>query len=166
MKRTVFWFFCGFLVAGCASTPEQVEQRAQVQKDVEAILTQPSETDEYAETKNCLSANEYRDFRVLDDRYLLFEGRGDRLWVNKLFARCPDLRRATVLRVKSISTMGRICKMDTFQPGDWFDWPWYRRAPWRWGSNWGSGAASCSLGAFQAVTPAQVKALEKALAPR
>jgi uncharacterized protein DUF6491 len=166
MFKLIFCVFIGLLVVGCASTPEQIEKREQVERNIETILTQASDTGEYGQTKNCLSPSEYRDFRALDDRYLLFEGSHNRLWINKLFARCPDLRHATVLRVKSISSVGRICKMDSFQPGDWFDWPWYRRAPWRWGTSWRGTMMSCSLGTFQAVTPAQVAALEKAIKSR
>ena len=150
------------LLIGCASTPEEIQRREQAERDIEAILTQPSEATEYVEKKRCLREVEYRNFRALDDRHILFEGSRGRLWINKLPIRCPDLRHATVLRVRSTPSFGRMCRHDTFQAVDWFDWPWYRRSPWRWTSPWHSGI-SCALGDFRAVTPAQVDALERAI---
>ncbi len=150
------------LIMGCASTPEETQRREQVERDIEAILAQPSDAGEYAETKRCLRGSEYRDFRALDDRHILFEGSRGRLWINRLTIRCPDLRHATVLKIRSPVSFGRLCRHDTFQAGDWFDWPWYRRSPWRWTASWHTGV-SCSLGDFQAVTREQVQALERTM---
>lgn len=148
--------------AGCATSPEVQEQTQATEAKIESILSQPLDAAEYGATKRCLAGNEYRDFRVLDDQRILFDGRRGKLWLNTLRMRCPELRGATVLRVKSISTFGRICDMDSFQPGDWFGWPWYRRWPWSWGSRSGTGM-TCSLGSFQPVTDAQVAAMEVAI---
>ncbi len=150
------------VLIGCASTPEEIERREQADRDIEAILSQPSDAAEYVETKRCLRETEYRNFRVLDDQHILFEGSRGGLWINKLPIRCSDLRHASALRVHSTLSLGRICRHDSFQAGDWFDWPWYRRSPWRWTSNWHTGM-SCSLGDFQAVTAEQVDALERAI---
>ncbi len=150
-----------FLI-GCASTPAEVQRREQAEREIEVILSQPSDAGEYVETKRCLRETEYRDFRALDDRHILFEGRRGRMWINRLPIRCPDLRHATIITVRSTLSLGRMCRHDSFQAGDWFNWPWYRRYPWRWTSPWHSGV-SCSLGDFQAVTPAQVDALERAI---
>jgi hypothetical protein len=152
-------------LVSCASSPE-VEQRAQeIEEDIETILSEPLDAAEYGEPRRCLAAHEYRDFRVLDDQRIVFKGSGGKLWLNTLRARCPDLRHATGLRIKSTSSMGRICDLDSFQAGDWFDWPWYRRSPLRWGSTWGTGMR-CSLGVFQPVNEAQVAAIRGALKSR
>ncbi len=58
--------------------------------------------------------------------------------------------------------MGRMCEMDTFRVGDWFDWPWYRRWPWQWGWGWGA-SGNCVLGEFQPVTESQVNLIEEAI---
>ena len=165
MRKPIFALMIALLACSCASSPEQTKRRAQAQQDINAILTQTSDASEYTETKRCLSAAEYRSFRALNDQYIVFEGTRDQLWINQLSIRCPDLRNAHVLSIRSISPMGRICKLDSFEPGDWFAWPWYRRSPWRWGAQWSTGA-SCTLGEFQAVTPAQVVALERAIKER
>lgn len=148
--------------AGCATSPDAQQRTQATEEAIDAILSQPLDVAEYGESKRCLAGNEYRNFRVLDDQRILFEGRGGRLWLNTLRTRCPDLRFATALRVKSMYSYGRICDMDSFQPTDWFDWPWYRRWPWDWSGRRNTGM-NCSLGKFQPVSEAQVEAIEAAL---
>ena len=162
MKRVILSI--GFVCAafGCASTPEQIERREQAERDIAAILSEPAEASDYVEKERCLAGNQYRDFNPLDDKHILFEGSRGRLWINTLPMRCTDLRHAHVLRIRSTFSFGRICKHDTFQAGDWFDWPWYRRAPWRWTGSWHSGM-TCTFGDFQPVTAAQVTALKEAI---
>ena len=152
-----------FLV-GCATSPDVAARRQAIEADIAEILSTPLDPAVYGETKRCLADREYRNFRALDNRRLLFEGRGDKSWLNTLRTRCADLQFGNVLRVKSISTT-RICDMDSFQAGDWFDWPWYRRWPWRWTSDWGTGIP-CSLGKFQPVTESQVAEIEALLKSR
>ena len=152
------------LFAGCATSPEVASRRQAIEADIAAILDEPLDPAVYGDTKRCLSDMEYRDIRALDDRRLLFEGRRDKLWLNTLPARCPDLRHHSVLVFK-LTIGSRLCNMDTFQAGDWFDWPWYRRWPWRWWSDWGMGS-HCSLGKFQPVTEFQVAEIEAALKSR
>lgn len=149
------------VLTGCAVSPEVEARRQEREAIINEILSQPLDPAEFGETERCLHERDYRNFRALDERRMLFEGRRGKLWINTLRHRCPDLRYGTVLRVKSFS-FGRICDMDTFQVGDWFDWPWYRRWPWHWGSGWGSGA-TCSLGKFQPVTESQVGEIEALL---
>lgn len=148
--------------AGCAASPEAQDHTRANEEEIESILSEPLDAAEYGETKRCLAGNEYRDFRVLDDKRILFEGRSGKFWLNTLRTRCPDLRFATALRVKSMYSYGRICDMDSFQPADLFDWPWYRRWPWDWRNRWSTGM-TCSLGRFQPVTEAQVESIETAL---
>lgn len=151
------------LLAGCAVSPEQAEQRELIDAEVDAVLSQPpiaaGEGD--AEPKRCIREADYRSFQALGDRHLLFEGSRGRLWVNTLAHRCPDLRHGDVLVVRSFSR-GRLCDMDSFEVADWFDWPWYRRWPWRWGAPWSVGV-TCVLGEFQPVTQEQVDAVRALL---
>ena len=138
-------------LAGCATSPEVEERRA-------AIL--PLKSGEHGAVKRCLSQNEFRSFRALDDRHILFIGRADRRWLNTLRSRCPDLRYGHVLVTRPFSGT-RICDLDRFEVADWFAWPWYRRWPWTWGT-WGTGMA-CTFGQFQAVSEAQVDEIENLL---
>jgi hypothetical protein len=153
------------LTAACAVSPEKQARQAAIDADIDRILSAPVEEGQEVEMLRCLSDNQYRGFRALDDRHILFEGRGDRLWINKLRTRCPDLRNATILRVRSAGMVGRTCDGDQFVASDWFYWPWYRRWPWRWGTSWGTGAV-CVLGKFQPVTDEQLEAVETVLERR
>lgn len=150
-----------FVLSGCATTAEDAARREAMERDIADILSAPLDAAEYGETKRCLSDTEYRSFRVLDERRILFEGRRGRLYLNTLRTRCADLRHATALGVRSYSP-GRLCDADTFYAGDWFEWPWYRRSPLNWGSSWGT-KIPCKLGAFQPVTEEQVGEIEALL---
>jgi hypothetical protein len=165
IKYAIF-IACGvtLLLAGCAVSPEAESRRQAIEEDIAIILSVQLDPAEFGETKRCLADQEYRSFRALDDRRILFEGRRGKQWINTLRMRCPDLRYGDVLVVRSFSSR-RMCDMDSFQVADWFDWPWYRRWPWYWGGGWGTGAR-CSLGKFQPVTEAQVEEIEALLERR
>lgn len=151
------------LVAACATTPEDEARRQAMHEDIDAILGTQLDSAMYGENLRCLSDMQTRNFRALDEYHLLFEGPGDRLWVNTLRGPCPDLKWGDVLVVRPF--MGsRICDTDRFSVADWFDWPWYHRAPWHWGT-WGSGM-QCTLGEFQPVTSDQVAEIDAVLKRR
>lgn len=143
---------------GCAISSDYDEQRRAKEEDIAQILNVRLDPAIYGETKRCLRDREYRTFRALDDQRILFSGRKDKLWINSLRNRCPDLRYGDVLVVRSFSS-SQLCDMDRFEATDWFQWPWYRRWPWHWGNAWGSGPI-CTLGKFQPVTKAQLTEIE------
>lgn len=159
------WFLIACVAifgAGCAVSPESQARRAAAEEEIAEILSVPFDDSKSVKTQQCLSDHEFRNFRALDDRRILFEGRRGKLWLNTLRSRCPDLKYAHVLHVRSTFSLSRICALDRFVPGDWFSWPWYRRWPWHWGGAWGSGI-SCTLGEFQPVSNDQVQAIEEVL---
>ena len=151
------------LLTGCAASPEAESRRQAMDADIDEILSYKLDAAEFGKPKRCLFDNEYRNFRPLGDRHLLFDGRRDKQWINTLRGRCHDLRFGDVLIVKSFSGR-KMCDMDRFQVADWFDWPWYRRWPWYWGG-WGTGS-TCTLGEFKPVTKMQVKEIEARLDAR
>lgn len=152
------------LCTGCAASPEVAARRQATEADITDILSAPLDPAEFGVTKRCLADQEYRSFRALDDRRIVFEGRRGKLWINTLRSRCPDLKYGDILVMRKFSG-SRLCNMDRFEVTDWFAWPWYRRWPWYWGSRWGTGAA-CALGMFQPVTAAQVEEIEAVLRSR
>lgn len=153
---------CASIFAGCASSPEAEFEQAAREARIEEILSAPLDEEEYGPVKRCLRKTEYRNFRALDDRHILFEGSRGRYWVNTLRTRCSDLRHGTTLVVRSFSSMGQLCDADRFEASEWFDWPWYRRWPWSWQSSWSTGM-TCALGKFQPVSETQAKALREAV---
>jgi len=146
---------------GCAVTPEAEERARKTEEDIASILSEPLDEEEYGKPKRCLSGNDYRDFEVLDDQRIVFEGRGDKLWLNQLRGRCPGLREGRVLRFRSSLELGRICDLDRFEVLDWVYLPRYQRWPWEWWQG-----VPCTLGEFQPVSEAQLEAMREALRPR
>ena len=149
------------LTAGCAVSPEVEQRRADIDASIAEILSQTIDVDTYGEPKRCLSNIEFRSFRALNNRTMLFTGRGDKQWINRLRSSCFDLDRGDVLITRSLSS-NRICEHDSFDVADWFSWPWYRRYPWQWGVGLGAGG-SCMLGKFHPVTEEQVREIEALL---
>jgi len=147
------------LLPGCASSPEADARRANMEADIDEIMSYELDPAEYGETKKCLSKHEYDSFRPLGDRHILFEGRRDKLWINTLRGRCHDLRHGNALVVK-MNTVSRMCDMDRFAATEWFDYPRYPGA-----GGWGTGVP-CSLGKFHPVTAAQVAEIESVLDSR
>ena len=150
------------LLPGCATSPEAETRRQAIEADIDEVLSYELDPAEFGTIKRCLAEHEYRGFRPLGVRHILFEGRGEKLWVNTLRGRCNDLRWGDVLVIRQFGDR-RMCDADRFEVADWFDYPWYRRWPWHWGS-WGTGA-TCALGKFQPVTQAQVDEIETLLEP-
>lgn len=151
------------IASGCAVSPETAERREAIEADITEILSLSVDDDGKSLAQDCLREVDYRSFRALDDRYILFEGRGEKLWINKLRTRCLDLdmRPGTLIAVRSFSSR-RICENDSFVVSDWFDAPWYRRAPWQWGSALDPGV-QCVLGEFVPVSEDQLAEIEAAL---
>jgi len=165
MSRFTFAFFVFatvLLAAGCATSPEVAERQLLINARIESILSDAASIEQLGGPQRCLSDFDFRSFRALGDRHLLFDGRGEKMWINTLRSRCPDLRHGRVLRVNSTVSVSRMCNLDTFQVDDWFAWPWYRRWPWSWGSGWSTGM-TCTLGKFQPISQAQLDAIEEAL---
>jgi hypothetical protein len=146
------------LTGGCATSPEALSREQALQAGIASVLANPPDPAVYGSVKRCLSDNEYRSYRVLDDRHMLFAGRSDRQWINTLRSSCPELGRPGVLVIEPFSAR-RICANDHFQVADWFAWPWYRRWPWQWRS-W---SMMCTMGTFQPISSDQLARIESLL---
>ena len=153
-------------VAACASGPELEELKARQQRadeQIAAILAAPqADGSEAPEAERCIRSRDWRNYRALDDRYLVFEGPRDQLWLNPLMTRCPDLRFSHVLAVRSVGGINQICQSDSFRATDWFSYPWYRRWPWQWSRAWDTGAI-CVFGPFYPITERKLAAIEEAI---
>jgi hypothetical protein len=142
------------MLASCATSPEDEHRRQEMEADIDEILSYELDKAEYGEPGNCLSGHEYRSYRALGDRHLLFEGRNDKQWVNVLRGRCPALDdNSKFIMWQNMS--GRLCDKDHFSVLDPFD----------------SLASAnmtrlCILGVFKPVTKAQVKEIEYRLEMR
>lgn len=135
------------LVAGCAGAPTQ-EEAEEHRQAVEDILSGPMASEEYGEAQRCLPTYSYRSVEILDDRHVLFEGSGDKAWLNTLRNRCVGLRPNATLEFELRNN--RVCELDTFQAVDNFFMFWQQSS------------GTCVLGDFQPVSQEQVEALEAA----
>jgi hypothetical protein len=143
------------LAGGVAVSAEEAEapvEAADTRTRAEAIdeiLSQPLDESEYVEAVRCLSPHAYRNVRVLDDQHVLFEGSGERAWLNRLRNRCIGLRPNATLRFRMRDS--RLCELDTFEAVDTMLRGMDRVS------------ATCSLGRFTPVTPEQVEAIRGAV---
>ena len=154
MQRVVFLMssLLGvLLLAGCATTPPQTaEARQQAEEEIDTILNQPLNEEEYGKSVRCLPTLSYNSVEILDDQRLVFKGVGNRWWLNQLRNRCPGLRPRDTLRFDLTSS--RLCEMDQVTAIDRFFYFWERTS------------ATCMLGKFEPVTEDQVAAIKAALA--
>lgn len=141
-------------LGGCATAAEEQRKRQEMEADIDDILSLELDPAEYGEPKNCLSDSEYRSYRALGKRHLLFQGRKDKLWVNVLRGRCPNLDEdSTFIITPNMS--GRLCDTDRFRVVDRLD-----------SLSRASTAPTCVLGEFKPVTEDQVTEIEYRLEVR
>lgn len=114
------------------------------------ILANPLEDAAYVKNVRCLSMGRYRQVDIVDNRMLVFRGRGNRAWINILPRRCVGLRPDMILSVERRGT--RICSRDLF-----------KGVP-RMGME--AGAATCALGMFHPVPQDNLAAIRDALSDR
>ena len=62
------------------------------------------------DAQRCIALNSIRSTRVVDDSTVLFYGRGDRVYVNRLPQRCPGLRANRTFMYRT--TMSQLCDID------------------------------------------------------
>ena len=141
------------LVVGCGVSPLDEERRLEKMEAIADVLSYELDPLEFGETKRCLSENEIRHYRAIDNEHILFSGRRDRLWINKLRSSCPGLRPDSVLVVRKFGG-SQICSQDMFE------------APDRFGGSWTVGPVTgtgvrCVFGEFQPVTQDQVDEIQK-----
>ncbi len=141
-------------LAGCATSPLDEQKRQEMEADIDDILSYELDPLEYGETRNCLSENDYRSYRALGQRHLLFEGRHGKLWVNVLRGRCPGLGDDSLFIMKPKHGT-RLCENDWFNVTDRFR-----------SLSSADTAPTCVLGEFKPVTEAQVKEIKARLAMR
>ncbi len=148
------------IVTGCAGTEEITERRAEINADIDEILSLTLQSEDFGDPQRCITETQYRNFKPLGDRHMLFEGSRDRLWVNTLRGRCFDYRDGDVLITRPFSAR-RLCDGDRFEVTDWFELPRYGGYPWSVGRL--PTGPTCAFGKFQPVSQGQVDEIEALL---
>ena len=141
-------------LGGCASSPDAEERRMHMEADIDEIVAYPLDESEVGTPKRCLTNSDYRRYRALGDRHVLFEGRGEKMWVNVLRGRCIEMRRAEVFVIEPTSD-GRICDMDRFGV--------MRRDLMHVNEAALSSTRGCTFGEFKPILPVQVEEIEDRL---
>lgn len=150
LVATTVWtcLVCGSVSAAePEDTAPSADARPSLEERVQEILSAPAEDDAARAAVRCIRSSDYNRVEVLNDQMLLFQGRGDARWLNQLRIRCLGLRKRDVLEFEMRSM--RICEMGSFRSID--------------PSGYGVSSASCSLGAFEPVSPDQVQMLKDSL---
>ena len=137
------WFVLTIAVVAGAE-PSAADKQTKAER-LEAILTETLPESDYREMTRCLSTHAYRNVEILSDRYLLFKGTHDRVWVNRLRQRCSGLRRNVVLQFRLSGS--NICANDLVSV---------------WNPLFRSIGASCALGQFEEIDEQRAVALQKA----
>ena len=98
-------------LAAIAATAACTAEPIDTSRDDEARLA--AELRGYEQTgpaESCVSLREIRGNHSVGERAIVFEGRGDRVWVNRPRAGCPDLRHTRALRTET--TTSQLCRGD------------------------------------------------------
>ena len=119
--------------------------------DVESILSNPLDDEDYQKRSNCLSLRAIDKVEVLDDTLVVFQGRGKKLWLNQLSSRCLGLREDMLVELRAFG--GSVCRLDRFVGRPRF-------------SPLGAIHANCRLGSFETIDELQVEALRLAIEER
>ncbi|MDE0004376.1 MAG: DUF6491 family protein [Rhodospirillaceae bacterium] len=137
-------FVCAGALGACATQTASVASGEQ-SLTVEEILADAPRPEHYAGPVKCLHRDAYTNVEVINGEYLLFHGRRDKAWVNRLRNACTGLRRHDTLVFETYS--GRVCDFDTVNGADSV------------GGTLQSTSARCGLGSFDPVTPEQAEQL-------
>jgi hypothetical protein len=134
---------------------------------VQEILLRTIDDEDYAGGERCLTRSRFSSVEIIDDQRIAFIGRGDNIWLNQLRSPCFGLRPGMTLEMHTSGA--RLCRTDDVYGADLsairdFD-PGSSPRPGAAGNAMQPArrTARCSLGAFEKVTPEQLRLLREAL---
>lgn len=149
LSRATALAVAGLLLGACATQPQPVSDRTP-SLTVEEILASAPQPDGDARPVSCLRSSAYTEVEVINPKLLLFHGRGDRMWLNRMRQACVGLRFDDALAFEMRDS--RVCDLDTVRGIDTI------------GGYWSATGARCSLGKFDPVSREQVELLKAGLA--
>ncbi|MFV2090426.1 MAG: hypothetical protein ACC642_07215 [Pseudomonadales bacterium] len=116
--------------------------------EVEKLLSETSDSDEYIESTRCISTRLIRSTLILDDRHVVFEMSQRKYQLVQFKTRCPRLRRDSTLVYEVRGS--QLCRLDQIRPANSFGH----------GQDIGP---PCSIPGFTEVTREQVSLLRETL---
>lgn len=114
--------------------------------EIEKLLNETSDLEEYVETSRCINARLIRNSRILDDRHVIFEMPGKKYLLVQFTHRCQRLRRNSAL-IYETRGGGQLCRLDQIRAGNINERP----------------GPPCSIPGFSEVTAEQVSLLKEIL---
>ena len=136
--KTAIACLAALLLCACSTSDTSSATTAE---GVNAVLATTLTDADYGQTKRCLPRTSYHRIQVLDEQHLLFWGRGQRVWLNRLATRCKGLNDDLSLE---LATQGsQACRLSMLTAGI------YGAGP----------RARCAIGSFQEIPQQQAKVL-------
>ena len=121
-----------------------------VPPEVQAILSQPSESSLYPEEQRCLPLHRIRSVTALDERHVVFRMGRREYYLVQFQHRCPGLRRNDPVAYETLNGMS-VCSHDTM------------RGLLRYGIGDNRLGPPCAIPGFQQLSQEQLDALKSAL---
>ena len=129
----------GLLLGACAAQPQPICR-------ADAVPDRRRDTRERSRNRtvttrsvSCLRSSAYTKVEVINPELLLFHGRGERMWLNRMRQACVGLHLDDALAFEMRNS--RLCELDTVRGIDNF------------GGYWSATGAGCSLGSFDPRLP-------------
>lgn len=139
-----------------AAEPPAAPAAVALPPTVEEILTPPEADEVYGKPRRCIGRREYRNAQIIDERTMLFIGRRNRAWVNRIPRPClREAFRRQPMNFVSRSSMN-LCERDHVEfldPMSGLPRDGMQRGP------------RCQLGRFQEVNADIANALLRTRAP-
>ena len=143
------------LMAPSPLAVEQADESAppEVPPEVQAILSQPSESSQYTAEERCLPLHRIRSVTALDGRHVVFRLGRKELYLVQFRHRCPGLGRNDPVAYETLNGMS-VCTHDAI------------RGLLRYGFGDNRLGPPCGLPGFQQISDEQLDALKAALRGR
>ena len=135
-----------WVAAGSDAEPEEKSEVVELSPEIEKLLSETSDPDEYAASSRCINAHRIRDSQILDDRHVIFEMSQRKYLLVQFKLRCQRLRRNSTL-IYETRGGGQLCRLDQIRAGNINERP----------------GPPCSIPGFTEVTAQQLSLLKETL---
>jgi hypothetical protein len=136
----------GWVAAENDADTDEKSEAIELSPEIEKLLNETSDPDEYAKSPRCISTYRIRNSRVLDDRHVIFEMPQRKYMLVQFKYSCQRLRRTSAL-IYETRGGGQLCRMDQIRAGNINERP----------------GPPCSIPGFTEVTAEQLSLLREAL---
>lgn len=149
VKRLVLGSLLMLLVLGAvrsgAAEEAPPEEPFEFPPEIEKLLTESSDSEDYAVEERCLQTRNIRGTQILDDQHIVFRMSRDSLYLVRFKQRCLRLTKHSTLVYETHSN--RLCRLDGIRASDSTGWV----------------GPPCSIPGFVEITRDQVTLLDDAL---